>query len=344
MHCVYNWRMFQRAGIAVLAACLWSVSVSAQPRHESTTDTRTFDLVYRADVRNIPSESNRVEIWVPIPQDDAHQSVRDLQIDTPYPWTIYTESEYGNSILHVALTDVDVQSVSLTLRVRVMRREHRQPLEPVADPEPFYGRWLMPDRLVPLDDFVRELALEVTEKLDTPLEKARAIYDYVVDTMVYDKSGAGWGNGDIYWACNARTGNCTDFHALFIGLNRAVGIPATFEIGFPLPADTMSGQIEGYHCWAQFYLEGTGWIPVDTSEANKYPERREYFFGAHDAHRVLFSKGRDITLQPPQQGPPLNYFVYPYVEVNGESFDDVDLRFTFNDIQGSAGAGTRAPR
>ncbi len=174
--------------------------------------------------------------------------------------------------------------------------------------------------------------MDVTKDADTKGAKARAIFDYVVNTMTYAKSGTGWGNGDIYWACDARTGNCTDFHALFIGLTRAVGIPATFEIGFPLPADRTSGQIEGYHCWAQFYLEGVGWVPVDTSEANKHPEQREYFFGAHDAHRVLFSRGRDITLQPPQQGPPLNYFIYPYVEIDGAPFADVDLRFRFRDV------------
>tara|TARA_B100001123_G_scaffold19149_1_gene21386 strand:- start:13866 stop:14117 length:252 start_codon:yes stop_codon:yes gene_type:complete len=75
-----------------------------------------------------------------------------------------------------------------------------------------------------------------------------------------------------------------------------------------------------------------GWIPVDTSEANKNENQRDYFFGTHDQNRVLFSKGRDVNLQPPQQGAALNYFIYPYVEVNGESFDNVSLRFTFSDV------------
>jgi hypothetical protein len=109
---------------------------------------------------------------------------------------------------------------------------------------------MKPDRLVPLDDTIRKLALQVTEGKKTDLEKARAIYDYVEKTMAYDKSGTGWGNGDIYWACDAKRGNCTDFHALFIGLNRAVGIPAKFEIGFPIPGDRGQGEIGGYHCWA----------------------------------------------------------------------------------------------
>ena len=79
-------------------------------------------------------------------------------------------------------------------------------------------------------------------------------------------------------------------------------------------------------------MDGVGWVPVDTSEANKHPDKREYFFGAHDPHRVLFTLGRDITLQPPQQGPPLNYFIYPYVEVDGKPFDQIANRFHFQDV------------
>lgn len=293
-------------------------------------------------MRNIPPNAEHIAVWVPLPQNDDHQDILRLDIDTPYVWTVETEPEYGNSILHLSLTNEDVRSIPLTIRVRVTRHEHRQPLSLTRNPEPFDGRWLMPDRLVPLDAFVTELAMEVTRDAGTPAAKARSIYDYVVDTMTYDKSGTGWGNGDIYWACDARTGNCTDFHALFIGLTRAVGIPATFEIGFPLPGDRASGHIEGYHCWSQFYLEDVGWVPVDTSEANKHPARREYFFGAHDAHRVLFSKGRDITLHPPQHGPPLNYFIYPYVEVDGTPFGDVGLRFHFSDVSGSSESNPQA--
>jgi transglutaminase-like putative cysteine protease len=45
----------------------------------------------------------------------------------------------------------------------------------------------------------------------------------------------------------------------------------------------------GIHCWAEFYAQGIGWVPVDTSEAAKNPAKREYFFGAHDENRIEFS-------------------------------------------------------
>jgi transglutaminase-like putative cysteine protease len=191
--------------------------------------------------------------------------------------------------------------------------------------------WLRPDRLVPLDDRIRKLAAEVTRGRRGDLDKARAIYDYVVETMSYDKSGTGWGNGDIYWACDAKRGNCTDFHALFIGLARAVGIPAKFEIGLPLPEVRGQGEIGGYHCWAEFYLAGYGWVPVDASEARKQPEKRNYFFGALDENRVQFTVGRDLVLAPRQAGAPLNYFIYPYVEVDGQPFAKVTKTFRYED-------------
>ncbi len=45
------------------------------------------------------------------------------------------------------------------------------------------------------------------------------------------------------------------------------------------------------------------------------------------------SKGRDITLAPRQAGPPVNFFVYPYVEVDGKPFHDVRNQFSFRDIK-----------
>ena len=157
--------------------------------------------------------------------------------------------------------------------------------------------------------------------------------------MKYDKSGTGWGNGDIFWACDAKRGNCTDFHALLIGLCRAEGIPARFSIGFPIPAVRGEGEIGGYHCWAEFYLNGYGWIPVDASEACKNPDKREYFFGAHYENRVQLTQGRDLRLEPPQAGEPLNFFVYPYVEIDGKPFKDVKKRFAYRDLQAPSGSG-----
>jgi transglutaminase-like putative cysteine protease len=194
-------------------------------------------------------------------------------------------------------------------------------------------RYLQPDKLVPLNGVIAELAKEHAAGANTPLEKARQIYDYVVSTMHYDKSGEGWGRGDAIWACDSKRGNCTDFHSVFIGMMRSSGIPARFEIGFPLPEGKTGGDIPGYHCWSEFYIQGLGWIPVDASEASKNPAKKDYFFGSLDVNRVLFTYGRDIRLSADQKGDPLNYFIYPYAEANGQPVKNLQKTFSFRDVQ-----------
>jgi transglutaminase-like putative cysteine protease len=198
--------------------------------------------------------------------------------------------------------------------------------------------YLAPDALVPVTGLPADLAVKVTEGKTVPLDKARAIYDYVFTTMRYDKTGTGWGRGDVLYACDARKGNCTDFHSLFIAMARSQGIPARFEIGFPLPPDKHASEIAGYHCWADFFEPTHGWIPVDISEAWKHQEKRDYFFGAHDDNRVQFTMGRDLELSPRQEGKPLNYFVYPYVEVSGKEYANVSTAFSFADVEGAVTA------
>src|SRR5258708_33998970 len=97
---------------------------------------------------------------------------------------------------------------------------------------------------------------------------------------------------------------------------RAKGIPARFVIGFPLTAK--DGDVKGYHCWAEFYVKGRGWIPVDASDASKSsdPAVREALFGNLDPDRVQFTVGRDLVLEP-RPAQPLNYLVCPPADPGG---------------------------
>jgi transglutaminase-like putative cysteine protease len=297
---------------------------------------RSFSFEYAVTVKDVPTGAHTVDIWLPAPHDDAFQRIANLHVDTAYRYEIATGAE-NNRILHIRVTDPKEPAIAVTMRFDAVRKERIQPLAASADAAagpPDLTLYLQPDRLVPLDDTIRRWAREVVDAAGakTDLEMARAIYNHVVATVKYDKTGKGWGNGDIYYACDARRGNCTDFHAIFIGYARAVGIPARFAIGFPLPADRGAGKIAGYHCWAEFYAKGIGWVPVDASEAAKNPARREYFFGAHDENRVELSKGRDVTLTPPQQSAPLNYFVYPYVELDGGKYTAIETSYSYKDL------------
>ena len=163
--------------------------------------------------------------------------------------------------------------------------------------------------------------------------------------MKYDKSGTGWGRGDAIWACDAKRGNCTDFHALIIGMARSQGIPARFAMGVPLPEKRGAGEIPGYHCWAELFVGGR-WVPIDSSEAAKAlavndVAKKNYFYGHHDENRLEFSRGRHVVLNPPQKGEPLNFFVYPYAEVDGKKHDAVDRTFSYADLSDASSTARR---
>lgn len=314
--------------------------------------SRSFEFEYRATVKDIPVGTTVVDLWIPVPHDTPYQTIRAFHVDSSYPYEL-ENAEYGNRVLHIRVKNPKVPALSVTTRFEATRLEHLAEAlnEPGAAPvrgqrDPDMKRWLEPDRLVPIDGKVKQWAQEVVDGAGakTDLEKARAIYNHVVATVKYDKSGTGWGRGDIYYACDARRGNCTDFHAIFIGYCRAVGIPARFTIGFPLPADRGEGQVAGYHCWAEFYTKETGWVPVDASEAAKNPDKLEYFFGAHDENRVEFSRGRDVTLRPRQKGEPLNYFVYPYAEADGKPLTSIDKSFGYKDRASAPAHGAATAR
>jgi transglutaminase-like putative cysteine protease len=174
------------------------------------------------------------------------------------------------------------------------------------------------------------------------MEKARTLYDYIFNTMRYEKTGTGWGRGDALWACDSHHGNCTDFHSVFISMARSQHIPAWFEIGFSIADDKAESDVAGYHCWAEFYTAARGWFPVDISEAWRHPEKKDYFFGAHDVNRIQFSVGRDLLLRPEQAGERLNYFIYPYVELDGKEYPNVSIAFSFADVDQKS--TTRAAR
>jgi transglutaminase-like putative cysteine protease len=326
-----------RVFVLLLAFIALASMAALSASSDTSAPLRDFEFTYIARIPALPADAKISRIWIPLPQSGPYQTIDNLKIDTPFTYTKYRDPEYGNEYLYLQVPAVKVTEPSeVRVSFEVTRREDRVVLEahPVtAQPSltsPDIRRFLQPDRRVPLDGVIADLSAQETKGLQDPLAKARAIYNYVIATMRYDKSGTGWGNGDAVWACTAKRGNCTDFHSLFIGMMRAAGIPARFEIGFPLPSDPHDGTIPGYHCWAEFYVEPYGWIPVDASEAWKHPDKKDYYFGALDDNRLQFTVGRDIRLNPPQQGDPLNYFVYPYAEVDGKPFA-LESKFSFQD-------------
>jgi transglutaminase-like putative cysteine protease len=328
----------------LLLACVVVSLASAQSAPEKpkfSQPVRKFRFTYSFTVKDIPAGTKVVRVWAPVAHTDEHQTVRLVDVKAPGKTEMTEEKEYGNHIMYAEMHDPAPGPANFTLEYEVTRREYslgdlaqleRKDTKPGVVPASM-TRYVEPDQLIPIDGKIKTLAQEVTGNQVGTVAKAKAAYDYLFTTMRYDKTGTGWGRGDALWACDSKHGNCTDFHSPFIGMLRADNIPARFDIGFPLPENKDKGDIAGYHCWAEFYASKIGWIPVDISEAWKAKEKRDYFFGSLDANRVKFSTGRDITLSPKQDGPPLNYFVYPYVEVDGKPYEAVGKQFSFEELK-----------
>jgi transglutaminase-like putative cysteine protease len=302
----------------------------------SAQETRHFTFHYAFTVKDVAS-GEKVRIWIPHAHSDAFQTVKVISATGDLPLKKTHEPKYENEMFYAETSKAKQPELHFEVVYDVVRNErltlgiYSPHLEAAKLSDKEKKQFLAPDALVPTTGLPAELAVKVTEGKTTTLAKARAIYDYVFTTMRYDKTGTGWGRGDVLYACDAKKGNCTDFHSLFIAMARSQGIPARFEIGFPLPPDKHSAEISGYHCWADFFDPQHGWIPVDISEAWKHPEKKDYFFGAHDANRVEFTMGRDLELSPKQDGKPLNYFVYAYVEIAGKEYPNVATAFSFAD-------------
>lgn len=293
--------------LAVLLAGALACRAADQPGIVTGSDQ--FEFVYRV---KLPEIKGDVRLWIPLAKTDAYQTVSVDESSIPIKWDKVQDRDYGNDIcvLHPRLED---SGKTIEVRYRVVRKEKAAYSSAGEDT----ARFLRPEKLVPINETFKKLAETATAGKKGDLERARALYDSVLARMRYDKSGAGWGKGDAIYACDAKTGNCSDFHSYFIALARSVHIPARFAIGATIPADKNEGAIEGYHCWAEFFAEGR-WVPVDISEAWKNPKLADYYFGHHPANRFELAKGRDLIVDPAPATGPINFLVYPLLEVDGK--------------------------
>jgi len=315
------------AAPALLVGLLWPGGANARAA-DPWKEIARYRFDYRVGFAAVSASATAdFRIWVPYPKDNRYQRVLFAAIDFPWPYSIDTD-RLGNRMVHAQ--GKGIPKGDLLMRFEIERRpsDGTPADEALSDPASDPDRFLGPSRLIPLDGVIGELAAKQAQEAATDGEKIRAFYDYVVKTMRYSRSGSGWGRGDAIWACTHKRGNCTDFHSLLIGMARSQKIPARFIIGFAIPRNVDSGPIAGYHCWAELFERGRGWLPVDASEAARSGKPHEYF-GRIPNDRIEFTTGRDLALAPPQAGPPLNYFIYPYAEADGAPVPQEKLEATF---------------
>lgn len=300
----------------------------------------SYEFTYLVQVTDLPEKAAQVDLWVPVPSDSQGQKVTGVKVVQPNGGEIGAEPRYQNRIFHKRFLG-PFQKAAPPLAELVFQVVRSEVVIPEAKALAKAGRirkpqtldvYLRPNHLIPIDGKVAQIATGLNLPKNDPLRTGRRLYDYLIDTMVYDWKAKGAGRGDVLWACDSKTGDCTDYHSTFIALCRSQGIPADHEFGFPIRSHGKAGTLAHYHCWARFWVDGVGWIPVDISEADKHPELREYNFGALSAKLLKLSHGRDITLVPSQAGDPLNIFVFPYVELNGKPHNDVKWTMSFKEL------------
>jgi hypothetical protein len=269
------------------------------------TGRDAFEFRYRA---TLPEIAGAARCWLPLAGSDEFQKVAVRSISLPGRHRTLTDTAHGNRVLFLELGPEDSGKP-----IEIVYDVERVEKGAYAGDPAGAARYLRPERLVPPDETIKAVA----EKAVGGKQGARALYDHVMDQMRYMKFGDGWGKGDAVYACNALRGNCTDYHSYFVGLARSVGIPARFAIGAAIPSERDEGGTDGYHCWAEFYADGSWW-PVDISEADKFSALSMYFFGHHPANRFEFTRGRDLELDPGPASGPINFLAYPFLELDGK--------------------------
>lgn len=289
-----------------------------------------FDVSYRTHIMKLPEDAEVVRIWMPIPSNDAAQTIDDFEVESPFPHELTRESRFGSRILYVE-TGKEKTPFSVEARYRVTRTQGG--VQRVELPDTDAQKYLKLTNKVRYTPDVELFAREILGNEKDPYRMARRVFDGIRDALFYDKTIPGCGTGDTQWIMKYRRGKCDDYHALAMAILIANGVPVRWEQGFPLPfpegGKVASGELEGdctgSHCWISFYAPSHGWVPMDISEADKGAPNSDFYFGKLSPNRFQVSVGRSVTLDPAQGGDPLSTFAFAHAEA-----DDIPLVYLMN--------------
>jgi transglutaminase-like putative cysteine protease len=316
--------------------------VAALGRHAAASPEgwREFALTYHVAVKD-PKTPTR--LWLPVPQDALdYQRAIDLTWTSPVAAFMLWETAARAPIVSAAWVEPQTaRDISVTARVRT---RDRSGYSPDAGPEEV-AEYLKPTPSSPTDGVVLAKAREIIGNRTAPIDKARAIYDWVVDNTYRNPKTRGCGVGNVAFMLQSGDlgGKCADINSLYVGLARAAGLPARDFFGVRVADSKItkslgkSGDVtKAQHCRAEVHIDGKGWLPVDPADvrkvvleenvpldSDKVKALRERLFGNWEMNWVGFNYARDFTLTGQKDGP-IGFLMYPYAEAPDQVVDPLD--------------------
>lgn len=303
---------------------------------------RTYEVVTRVEILK---PSGQTRIWLPVP----------LTTRTPFQKTLANRFTAEGGVAKLVKNKTDGLAVVtaeypagakpvLVLTSRVATKNYAVDLSAAgkarATDRSDLEHFLQPTKFLPTDGIVRETATEITRGANTDLEKARAIYEWIVENTVRNPKTRGCGTGDIRFMLESKdfSGKCADLNALFVGLSRASGLPARdaygirvakSELGYKSLGASSENVTKAQHCRAEVYLESYGWVPVDPADVRKVileeppgnrpidddmvKKARARLFGSWEMNWVAYNFAHDVAL-PGSTGAPVGFLMYPQAE------------------------------
>jgi transglutaminase-like putative cysteine protease len=331
--------MHRRNFVKSMAAA-GAVAVIGRRAHAVANGWRQFEIAYRVSLKDSGAPAR---LWVPVPQDALdYQRMIDLSWRSPVATQVLWEAASRAPIVSATWVDSNLpREIEIIAQVAT---HDRAGFYPDASHEEL-AEYLKPTTSSPNDGIVLAKAREIVGARTAPLEKARAIYDWIVDNTFRRAETRGCGLGNIVFMLESGDlgGKCADINSLFVGLARSAGLPARDFFGIRVADSKVtkslgkSGDItKAQHCRAEVYIENKGWLPVDPADvrkvvleedipvgSEKVKALRERLFGNWEMNWVGFNYARDFAL-PGQKEGPIGFLMYPYAETAQGAKDSLD--------------------
>ena len=352
-------RTFLRnSAAAALAATLPGLNFAQTPAQSPAPERRnfapqsggwrTFDVTTRVD---IVKPDGITKAWLPIPSVNSdYQHSLDNSFFSNGTTQLMQDGQDGAKMLYAEFAAGEAKPfVELTSRVRTQGRAVDWSQKTAAPEEADTLRYFtQPTRWIPTDGIVRKTALDATRGAKTDVEKTQKLYDWIVTNTYRDPKVRGCGEGDIKTMLETGNlgGKCADLNAIFVGLCRAVGIPARDVYGVRLvPSSFGYRELSGnpaslkgaQHCRSEAYLKGYGWVAMDPADVAKVMRLEtadwiknitnpvvapvnKALFGGWEGNWMAYNTAHDIAL-PKSSGERLGFFMYPMAENAGGRLD-----------------------